>query len=104
MRTNNRFLHIINNKKPVLVDFHADWCQPCKQIQPVIKELKETLKHNIRILKVNVDDNTYIAKTHQIKSIPTLILFIGGEIKWRGEGIYGVVELTNIIKEYIQDI
>ena len=104
MRTNNRFLHIINNKKPVLVDFHADWCQPCKQIQPVIREIKEALKHNIRILKVNVDENTYLAKTHQVKSIPTLILFIEGEIKWRGEGMYTAVELTNILKKYIQDI
>ena len=102
MRANNRFKNIINYDKPVLVDFYADWCYPCRQIQPILKGLRSTLKENIRIIKVNVDKNPLIAKEFNIKNIPTLVLFKSGNIQWSGEGIFPLSDLTNIIKKHIE--
>ncbi len=101
MKINNRFKNIIKSDKPVLVDFYADWCQPCKEIQPVLKEVKNTFKENIRIVKVNVDRNPYIASQFKVKNIPTLILFRAGSIKWSNEGRVENPELTVILKKFI---
>jgi len=79
---NGRFVNIINSNKPVLVDFFADWCQPCKQMSPILKEVKSELKENVRIIKVNVDKNPAIATRYQIRSIPTVIVFKNGEPIW----------------------
>lgn len=98
MRATSRFKNIISYEKPVLVDFYADWCQPCKQIQPVLEEIRNNLKDNIRILKVNVDRNPFIVKEYKIKKLPTLILFKSGNIEWCGEGIYDTCELLSIVK------
>ncbi len=104
MRINSRFRHIIKSDRPVLVDFYADWCQPCKQVQPILQEVKSEFRENIRILKVNVDKNPLIASQFRVKSIPTLILFKAGNVKWTGEGVHGVLELTNIIKQFVANI
>ena len=103
MRANNRFIQIIKSEKPVLVDFYADWCQPCKQIQPVLKDMKTAFKENIRILKVNVDQNPLIASQFRIKSIPTLILFKSGNIKWTNEGLVPGPELAAVISQYLAE-
>ncbi|WP_423127003.1 thioredoxin [Gaoshiqia sp. Z1-71] len=103
MRANNRFIQIIKSEKPVLVDFYADWCQPCKQIQPVLKDMKTAFKENIRILKVNVDQNPLIANQFQVKSIPTLILFKSGNIKWTNEGLVPGPELAAVISQYLAE-
>ena len=76
---NERFLNIINSDKPVLVDFFADWCEPCKQMAPILKDVKMELKENIRILKVNVDKNPVIATKYQIRNVPTVIIFKNGQ-------------------------
>ena len=78
---NGRFLNIINSDKPVLVDFFAEWCGPCKQMSPVLKEVKSELKENIRIIKVDVDKNPMIATHYQINSIPTVIVLKKGNSK-----------------------
>ncbi len=100
MRAHNRLKNIINHNRPVLVDFYADWCQPCKQMQPLLNDLRKNLKDNIRIVKVNVDKNPSIASHYNVKNIPTLILFKSGEIQWTGEGIPGIYELTKIVKKH----
>jgi len=100
---NGRFLSIINSNKPVLVDFFADWCEPCKQMSPILKEVKLEFKDNIRIIKVNVDKNPVIATKYQIRSIPTVIVFKNGELQWKGTGLRPVTELKNILRQHIND-
>ncbi len=83
---NKRFLSIINSEKPVLVDFYTEWCAPCKTMNPILKQLKDCYKEDIKIIKVNVDRYPFIATEFQIKTIPTFILFKKGDIKWRATG------------------
>ncbi|WP_372773358.1 thioredoxin family protein [Mangrovibacterium sp.] len=103
MRANSRFKNIIKSDRPVVVDFYADWCQPCKEIQPILCELKNTFKEQIRILKVNVDFNPLIANQLQVKSIPTVMIFKSGDLQWSKEGPLLLPELTGILRKCIPD-
>ncbi|MEN8115363.1 MAG: thioredoxin [Bacteroidota bacterium] len=96
-----KFQKIVNSNRPVLVDFYADWCAPCKQIPPILKQLKEELKEQIRIIKVDVDKNQNIAAKYQIRSIPTIMLFKNGEPKWTGTGVHSASELKIIVQQHI---
>jgi thioredoxin 1 len=93
---NDRFLHKINSSMPVVVDFYADWCVPCKQIPPVLKELKQELK-SFRIVKVNVDINPFIAGQYNVRRLPTLMVFLNGKPVWTGEGLQSIGELKAIL-------
>jgi thioredoxin 1 len=95
-----KFQNIINSKKPVLVDFYADWCGPCKQVPAILKQVKDELSESVRIIKVNVDKNPYIASKYQIRSIPTIMIFKDGMVRWTGVGVRN----ANEIKEVIQHI
>ena len=97
----DRFVNIINSEKPVLVDFYADWCTPCRQMPPILKELKDRFKDNIRIIKVNVDRNQPIASRFQIQSIPTVMIFKNGEVCWKGLGVQSVDTLSSQITLYL---
>jgi len=97
-----RFKSIIKSERPVLVDFYAEWCQPCKQIPPVLKEIKNRFKESVRIIKVNVDNNPFIASHYQVKSIPTLILFKEGDVQWSKEGLVDQSELASVIDKYVK--
>ena len=81
---NSRFLQKINSSMPVVVDFYADWCGPCKQVPPVLKALKQELK-GIKILKVNVDINPFIAGHYNVRRLPTIMVFMQGQPVWTGE-------------------
>jgi thioredoxin 1 len=98
---NGRFLNIINSNRPVLVDFFADWCQPCKQMSPILKEVKSELKESVRIIKVNVDKNPAIATRYQIRSIPTVIVFKKGEPIWKGIGLQPACDLKTVLRKHI---
>jgi len=98
---NGRFLNIINSDKPVLVDFFAEWCGPCKQMSPILKEVKSELKENIRIIKVDVDKNPMIATHYKIRSVPTVIVFKNGEAQWTGVGLRHARELNEIIRQHL---
>ena len=98
---NGRFINIINSDKPVLVDFYADWCGPCKQMPPILKDVKTELKDNVRIIKVNVDKNPVIASKYQIRSIPTVIIFKNGEPQWTGVGLQNARDLKAIIRQHL---
>lgn len=81
------FKDIISGDTPVLVDFHAEWCGPCKMIAPVVNELSREMKGKARFLKVDVDKNPEAAASYQIQGVPTLIVFKNGMIKWRTSGV-----------------
>lgn len=93
----NKFQSIINSNKPVLVDFYADWCAPCKQVPLLFKEVKSELKESIRIIKVNVDKNPIIATKYQIRSLPTIMIFKNGDVKWSCIGISTINEIKEVL-------
>ena len=97
----NKFSEIINQNKPVLVDFCADWCGPCKMMSPILKEVKDALGEKVSIIKINVDNNKQLAAKYQVRGVPTLILFKEGTQLWRQSGVLQKEALINIIKDHI---
>lgn len=96
-----RFNHIVKSAKPVLVDFYADWCIPCRLMPPILKEVKEQYKENVRIIKVNVDDYPDIATKCKIQNIPAIVLFQDGKIHWSGVGVQQVNDISIALKEFL---
>ena len=91
------FSEMINGENPVLVDFSAEWCGPCKMMKPVLEKLKKNLGDAVTILKVDVDKNQAVASAFRISSVPTLILFRSGKAEWRQSGVVSADHLKNII-------
>ena len=96
------FTDIINGSKPVLVDFSAEWCGPCKMMPPILKELKDKMGDNITILKMDIDKNPAVATSYQIQSVPTLIVFREGQIKWRQSGVVRADQLKSVLDGILQ--
>ncbi|PSK91206.1 thioredoxin [Taibaiella chishuiensis] len=96
----NAFANLINSKEPVLVDFFATWCGPCKMMTPILEQVKKNLGEAIRIVKVDVDRNTAVAQQFQVQGVPTLILFREGKVLWRQSGVVQTQQLISIIKQY----
>ncbi len=92
-----KFDELIKGDIPVLVDFSAEWCGPCKMMAPVLEQLKGKMADKIRILKIDVDKNRELAGQYRIQSVPTLILFQGGKNKWSGVGVMTSNHLENVI-------
>jgi thioredoxin 1 len=103
METKDRsgaFAKVIGQDKPVLVDFYAEWCGPCKMMAPELQELKSRIGDAATIIKVDVDNNPAVFAKYGIRGVPTLILFRKGEVKWRQSGVVRTAELERVIQQF----
>ena len=96
-----KFQEIIAGNTPVLVDFFAEWCGPCKMMKPVLEDLKRKLGNKIVILKIDIDKNEPMAAAYQIRSVPTMMLWKNGQIVWRQSGAMPLHELEQILSSYL---
>jgi thioredoxin 1 len=94
------FKDIIKSETPVLVDFYADWCGPCKTLAPILKQVKEELGDALKVIKIDVDKNKALAGMFQVRGVPTMILFKNGKQLWRQSGVLQKNELVATIKSY----
>lgn len=97
------FGDLIKGHKPVLVDFSAEWCGPCKMMPPILKELKDKVGDQVTILKLDIDKNPAVANAYQIQSVPTLIVFRDGEVKWRQSGVQRADQLKHVLDGVLQN-
>ncbi|WP_128330617.1 thioredoxin [Apibacter sp. HY039] len=96
----SKFSDIINSEKTVLLDFSAEWCGPCKMMTPILKEVKDKLGEQLTILKIDIDKNREFADSYNIRSVPTLMIFKNGNLKWQESGVKPAVELEKIIHQF----
>jgi thioredoxin 1 len=95
----SNFNSIIQSDKPVLIDFFATWCGPCKMLDPILREVKESLGDRVSIIKIDVDKNQQVASQYQVRGVPTMILFQNGKQLWRQSGVLTKEEIIKTIIE-----
>ncbi len=100
MEKSQSFAEIIKGETPVLVDFFAEWCGPCKAMSPILKDFATQMGDRVRVLKIDVDKNPAVAQTYRIQGVPTLILFQNGQLKWRQSGVVQKKQLEEVVNKY----
>ena len=96
----SKFAELLKSPEPVLVDFSAEWCGPCKQLKPILEQLKAKIGNSAKIIKIDVDKNRTLADKFQIRSVPTMILFKDGKSVWRQSGVIPASALEGSIKQH----
>ena len=94
------FNTLVNSETPVLVDFFADWCGPCKMLAPILKQVKEELGDAVKISKIDVDKNQALASKYQVKGVPTMLLFKNGKQLWRQSGVLQKNDIISVIQQH----
>jgi len=94
------FNELIEGDKPVLIDFHADWCQPCKMMAPILKEVAQKMGDRVKILKIDVDRNPKLAQSLQIQGVPTLVIYRYGKSVWRQSGVVPAHDLIPLLEDF----
>lgn len=94
------FNSIIQSDKPVLIDFFAEWCGPCKSMAPILKEVKDKVGDNAQIIKIDVDKNPQLSAKYGIRSVPTLMIFKNGKEMWKQSGVFPSNQLVNLLNQY----
>jgi len=100
-RKGKSFGDIITSNKPVLVDFSAEWCGPCKMMAPILKEVKGMLGAQVTIIKVDVDKHKELASHYEIRGVPTLMIFKNSNVLWRQSGVVPAKQLESIIQQFL---
>lgn len=98
--TMEKFNEIIASDKPVLVDFYATWCGPCKMMHPVLEDVAKNVGDNARVIKIDIDKNEELSRVYQVRSVPTLMIFKNGELKWRTSGVTPAATLEEELKKH----
>lgn len=95
------FQELIKSEVPILIDFYADWCGPCKVLSPIIQDLKNDLGEQIKVVKIDVDANEALSSKLEVMSIPTIMVFKKGELLWRASGVQTKQALLNQLKAHL---
>ena len=95
------FGEVIKNKQPVLVDFHATWCGPCKMMAPELKRFAQNNSDKLRVIKIDIDRNQQAAQQYNIQGVPTLILFKEGKVLWRQSGAMSAQQISDAVKSHL---
>ncbi len=95
-----KFQELIDSERPVLIDFFATWCQPCKVQSSVLNSVKEQVGEKARIVKIDIDQFPSIANEYNVRGVPTLAVFKNGEMLWKESGVHDVNSLVGVINQY----
>ena len=95
------FDEIISSPTPVLVDFYATWCGPCKMMHPILEDLHAKMGDKARIVKIDVDKNEALSQKYMVQSVPTLMIFKNGKQEWRGAGVHSAADLERLLSAYV---
>lgn len=95
-----KFEDLIKSEKPLLIDFFATWCGPCKMMHPILEEVAANVGEKARIIKIDIDKNQELANIYNVRSVPTLMIFQNGELKWRAAGVHQAADLESEIAKF----